>query len=82
LSNKVKMVMGALVLVLVLTTMIATAVFAAPPGWSGNSGTASAYCGQENCGVATTGGICQRDCNGAPGQGRVSQACGGPCGRR
>ena len=77
-SNKVKMIFGVLVLVIVLTTMIASAAFAASPGWSGNASNAPAYCGQGNCGAAD-GGTCDGNCSGTPGKATATRGCGGSC---
>jgi hypothetical protein len=78
LSNRVKLILAALFIVMVLTTVVATSAFAAAPGSSDSDTTAPAYCGQQSCNSAT-GGVCQSTCQGNSG----TQGCGGPCaGRR
>ena len=71
-NNKAKLIIAALVMVLILTTVLATTVFAAPPyGFdSTGAGTYNGFCPGPGAWAGNTG-------NGCLGS---NQGCGGPYG--
>lgn len=72
-NKTVKLIIGILFAVIIMTVALATTVFADDPKDNNNNNAGQFYCGQQSC-QAATGGICQGTCVGR-------QGCGGPCAR-